>query len=215
MFITIEGVDGSGKTTAIKKVAEKLEKAGYEVLLTREPGGEKISEQIRHLILADQSEGMDPWTEALLYLAARREHLSKVIIPALKANKIVISDRFMDSTSAYQGHGRGLGLEAVDTIQRVVVGDYVPNLTIYFDLDPQEAQRRLKTATKTKNRFDLEKKEFKDLVREGYQKLLQKYPDRFRVVDANQSLDNVEDQISRLIFEALENANHPVSSKTN
>lgn len=215
MFITIEGVDGSGKTTAVKNVVAKLENKGYEVVLTREPGGEKIAEEIRQLILADRSEGMDPWTEALLYLAARREHLNKVIIPALKANKIVISDRFMDSTTAYQGHGRGLGLDEVDEMQRIIVGKYIPDLTIYFDLDANEAQRRLTSATKTKNRFDLEKHEFKNRVREGYRKLIQKYPDRIRVIDANQSIENVQKQTTDLIFEALKNANHPHNSKTN
>lgn len=204
MFITLEGADGSGKTTAIAKIKETLEKLGYELVFTREPGGEPVAEEIRKVILADRSEGIDGWTEALLYLAARREHLVKIIIPALEAGKVVISDRFMDSTSAYQGNGRGIGIQAVDEVQKIVIGKYIPDLTLFFSLDSQEAERRINIRNEEKNRLDRENPEFKKKVREGYDILIKQDPNRFQVVDASQPIDKVQKTTEKIIVEALE-----------
>lgn len=204
MFITLEGIDGSGKSTAIAKIKDALESRGYQVVFTREPGGEPVAEKIRHLILEDHSEGIDGWTEALLYLAARKEHLEKVIIPALKAGKVVISDRFMDSTSAYQGHARGIGIDKVDAVQRIVIGQYIPDLTIYFQLHLEEAERRMNCRDEEKNRLDRESENFKLKVAEGYDILIQNNPDRFRVINANLSIDEVQKLTEKIILEALD-----------
>ncbi|ATZ19104.1 thymidylate kinase [Williamsoniiplasma somnilux] len=205
MFITLEGMDGSGKTTAIAKIKEALETRGFEVLFTREPGGEPVAEQIRNLILANNSQGIDGWTEALLFLAARNEHLDKVIVPALNKGIVVISDRFMDSTSAYQGNAREIGIENVDEVQRIVIGKYIPDLTIYFRLDRDEAERRMNVREEEKNRLDKETMDFKNKVSEGYEILIKNNPHRFRVVNANLSIDEVQMQTEKIILEALNN----------
>nr|WP_253723538.1 dTMP kinase [Spiroplasma citri] len=132
LFITLEGIDGSGKTTISKLLKEKLRSEGYQVVLTREPGGNEIAEQIRNVILSKHNLGMDPWTEALLYIAARRQHVVEDILPALKRGEIVICDRFMDSTSAYQGYARGLGIWTLDEVQSIVLGTTKPDLTLFF-----------------------------------------------------------------------------------
>ncbi|AVP49551.1 dTMP kinase [Williamsoniiplasma luminosum] len=203
MFITLEGMDGSGKTTAIQKIKSTLEHLGYRVVYTREPGGEKVAEEIRQLILTEQSAGIDGWTEALLFLAARREHLVKVIIPALESGKIVISDRFMDSTSAYQGNARGIGIDNVDEVQKIVIGKYIPDLTIFFSVDPKEAEKRMSMREDLKNRLDAENEKFKAKVKEGYEILIKKYPDRFRVVNTNIPVSEVQKETEKIILEAI------------
>ncbi|WP_031542411.1 dTMP kinase [Mesoplasma photuris] len=205
MFITLEGMDGSGKTTAIKTLKSFLEKQGYEVLMTREPGGHKISEEIRNLVLSDNAEGIHPWTEALLYIASRKEHIDKVILPALKENKIVICDRYMDSTSAYQGHARGIGIDVVDSVQHSVLDGCVPDLTVYFDISLEESNKRLTSRDDEKNRLDREGSTFKEKVEQGYKILINKYPERFKVVDASQSIKNVQEQTNKIILEAIKN----------
>ncbi|PPE05883.1 dTMP kinase [Williamsoniiplasma lucivorax] len=205
MFITLEGMDGSGKTTAIQKIESTLKTLGYEVVFTREPGGEKVAEDIRQLVLTEQTLGIDGWTEALLFLAARREHLVKVIIPALEAGKIVISDRFMDSTSAYQGHARGIGIDNVDQVQRIVIGKYIPDLTLFFSVDPQEAEKRMQMRNEEQNRLDVEGTSFKTKVKEGYEILIKKYPERFKVVNTNLPVVEVQKETEKIILEAIKN----------
>jgi len=204
MFITFEGPDGSGKTSVIKEITPWLQQTlGKEILLTREPGGTKIGEEIRELLLRPRDEKMDGWTEALLFIAARRQHLVDVIIPALKANKVVLSDRFMDSTSAYQGAGRGLSVEAIDQIQKVVIGEYLPDLTIYFKISGEEAARRLSDRLESKDRLEAETDEYRSLVEKGYQELIHLHPNRFKVIDANQSLPEVTEEVKKVILESL------------
>ncbi|AUF83906.1 dTMP kinase [Mesoplasma syrphidae] len=203
MFITIEGMDGSGKTTAIVPIKECLESLGYKVLLTREPGGHKVSEKIRKVILDDDSEGMHPWTEALLYIASRKEHMDKVVAPALQKGYVVISDRFMDSTSAYQGNARGLGISKVNEIQEIVLDGCIPDLTIYFDLNMEEAERRINKRPELKNRLDREGLNFKLRVKEGYDELIRKNPDRIKVIDANLGIEEVQQQTKKIIVEAI------------
>lgn len=203
MFITIEGMDGSGKTTAIAPIKECLESMGFKVLLTREPGGHKVSEEIRKIILADYSEGIHPWTEALLYIASRKEHIDKVVVPALAEGYVVISDRFMDSTSAYQGNARGLGIEKVNEIQEIVLDGCIPDLTIYFDLNMEEAERRINKRPELKNRLDRENFDFKLKVKEGYDQLVKSHPNRIKVIDANLGIKEVQQETKRIIVEAI------------
>lgn len=205
MFITLEGMDGSGKSTAIKPIKEFLEAKGFEVVLTREPGGEAIAEEIRKVILSNKSVGIDGWTEALLFIAARKEHIVKVVKPALDRGAIVISDRFMDSTSAYQGNARGVGIDAVDEVQKIVLGNCTPDLTLFYDLDPNEAEKRMDNRNETKNRLDQEKEDFKAKVLEGYKLLISKYPNRIKVIDANQSIEQVQIQTQEIILGFLNN----------
>ncbi|AGJ90470.1 dTMP kinase [Mycoplasma putrefaciens] len=204
MFITFEGIDGSGKTTALLDVKSELEKMGYKVLVTREPGGELIAEQIRKILLDNNNLTINPWTEALLFIAARKEHLEKVIKPALKNNIIVISDRFIDSTSAYQGSAREIGVENVDRIQNIVLGDCIPDLTLFFDISFDLAEARINIRGKTtKNRLDKEKKDFKQKVYQGYKTLIKKNPYRIKVIDASKTLDIVSKQALEFILEKI------------
>ena len=137
IFITIEGPDGSGKTTIINMLAENLQKEGFEVMATREPGGIEIAEQIRQVILDRDNTAMDPRTEALLYAAARRQHLAEKVKPALDNGKIILCDRFVDSSLAYQGYARGLGIDEVYSINEFAIENMMPELTLYFDLAPE------------------------------------------------------------------------------
>ncbi|EOA07215.1 Thymidylate kinase [Mycoplasma yeatsii 13926] len=204
MFITFEGIDGSGKTTAILKAKEELEKKGYKVLVTREPGGERIAEQLRQIILDNKNESMHSWTEALLFIAARKEHLEKVIKPALEKGMIVISDRFMDSTSAYQGNARNIGVENVDHIQAIILGECKPDLTLFFDIKPEVAEKRMNIrGEEIKNRLDKEKMDFKEKVYQGYKTLIKNNPERIKQVDASKSIEEVSDQVLKLILEKI------------
>lgn len=205
MFITIEGIDGGGKTTLIEPLKKYIEKKGYEVFLTREPGGTAISEEIRTILLKKRPEKIDGWTEALLFIASRKQHLSEAIIPALKANKIVICDRYMDSTTAYQGAGRGLKLDDIDEVQNIVLGEHKPDLTIYLDLNLQSANQRInyRRDVDDANRLDEENNEYKQKVIDGYHDLVQKYPNRFKVIDASLSKEEVINQAKMIIDQVL------------
>ncbi|MDN3020012.1 dTMP kinase [Paenibacillus sp. BSR1-1] len=187
-FITFEGPDGAGKTTIISMVAEKLNHA----LLTREPGGIDIAEQIRRVILDKENTAMDPRTEALLYAAARRQHLIERVKPALKAGTDVLCDRFVDSSLAYQGYARGLGIDEVWSINQFAVENLMPKLTIYFDIEPELGLTRInKNKGREINRLDLENLEFHHKVREGYHLLLDRFPERIVKIDASGTVDEV------------------------
>lgn len=192
LFITIEGGEGAGKTSVIQELYERLTNLGYEVMTTREPGGISIAEQIRHVILDERNTGMDGRTEALLYAAARREHLVGKVIPALKSGKIVLCDRFIDSSLAYQGFARGIGIEEVLKINQFAIDDYWPDLTLYFDVDPEIGLARIaKDKGREVNRLDKEKIDFHYLVREGFLRVYKMYGDRIKKIDANQSFADV------------------------
>jgi dTMP kinase len=192
MFISIEGPEGAGKTTIIKRLAEELEGEGYAVLATREPGGIEIAEQIRTVILDKDNIAMDPRTEALLYAAARRQHLVEKVKPALESDKIILCDRFIDSSLAYQGHARGLGIDEVYSINKFAIEDMMPRLTLYFDLDPVIGLERINQHKgREVNRLDLEKIEFHHKVREGYLLLADRFPERIVKIDATGSFDTV------------------------
>ncbi|WP_434343599.1 dTMP kinase [Mycoplasma sp. 06067-C1-B144P-99-0482-3] len=204
MFITFEGMDGSGKTTALLKVKEELERLNYKVLITREPGGEVIAEQIRQIILDNKNKNMDVWTEALLFIASRNQHLQKVIKPALEKNIIVISDRFIDSTSAYQGSARNIGVDVVNQVQQIVLKNCLPDLTLFFDVSFSEAEKRMQLrGESSKNRLDKEENNFKQKVYQGYLELIKNNPERIKVIDANKDIDQVYNQAIKIILEKL------------
>jgi dTMP kinase len=204
MFISLEGPEGAGKTTIISMLMTELELRGYQVLQTREPGGIEIAEKIRNVILDKSHTAMDPRTEALLYAAARRQHLVEKVDPALESGKIVLCDRFIDSSLAYQGHARGLGIDDVYSINQFAIGDRMPDLTIYFDIDPVIGLNRINQHDNREvNRLDLEDIQFHYKVREGYELLLKRFPDRMKKIDAADPLEVVFSKAKDLILSSL------------
>ncbi len=192
-FITFEGPDGAGKTTVINEVVKAIQgQCKQEILVTREPGGSKIAEKIRDIILDPANTEMNAKTEALLYAASRSQHVSEIINPALKRGDLVISDRFVDSSLAYQGQARGLGIDEVAQINAFATGHLEPDLTIFLDLDPAQGLARIaKVRSGSEDRLEQEKLAFHEEVYRGYQKVNQAHPDRVKVVDASQDLPQV------------------------
>ena len=204
MFITLEGPEGSGKTTAVEAAVKKLEEMGYQIVRTREPGGTPISEQIRNVILDKGNTAMDGRTEALLYAASRRQHLVEKVWPALKEGKIVICDRYLDSSLAYQGGARGLGVEEVLNINLFATENTWPDLTLLFDIKPEIGLARISAnANREVNRLDLEKIEFHNKVRESFLALARRFPDRYVIIDANLSRDEVAKATMEAILSRL------------
>ncbi|MDQ6420778.1 dTMP kinase [Paenibacillus sp. LHD-117] len=192
IFITIEGGEGSGKTTLIQRLAHALGQKGLAVMTTREPGGIPIAEQIRTVILDPLHTAMDARTEALLYAASRRQHLVEKVLPALEQGGIVICDRFVDSSLAYQGHARGLGMDEVWEINRFAIQDTMPDLTLYLDVTPEVGLARIAAASDREiNRLDLERHSFHERVREGYMTLLERFPERIVRLNADEHPDDV------------------------
>lgn len=200
-FITFEGPEGSGKTTVISKVYEQLAKT-YDVIATREPGGIAISESIREILLAKGNE-MDARTEALLFAAARRQHLTEKVLPALDAGKIVLCDRFIDSSIAYQGFARGIGTDEVMNINRFAIENHMPDMTIYLKLEPEVGLRRIKSNSRDHNRLDAEKISFHKDVVLGYNKLSENFPNRIKIVEADQSPEKVAEDALKIINQYL------------
>ena len=198
-FITFEGPDGSGKTTVATAVCEELKKRGYEVIHTREPGGIGISEKIRSIILDPENTMMDAKTEALLYAASRRQHLVEKVFPAVKEGKIVICERFLDSSLAYQGYGRQLGFDEVLEINLFAIDRTYPDLTIYLDVAEQVGLDRLSDRD-FKDRLDQESIDFHHRVAEGYQEVLRRFKDRIRIVDASRGKEEVIEDSLNLIL---------------
>ena len=194
MFSTLEGPEGSGKTTAVDYAVSKLEEMGYKIVRTREPGGTPISEQIRNVILDKANTAMDERTESLLYAASRRQHLVEKVWPALKEGKIVICDRYLDSSLAYQGGARGLGVENILNVNNFATEGTFPDLTLLFDIDPKIGLARIAAnANREVNRLDLEKLDFHNKVRNTFLELAKRYPERFIVIDASKSREEVAD----------------------
>ncbi|HLR08606.1 MAG TPA: dTMP kinase [Bacillota bacterium] len=191
-FITFEGGEGAGKSSVIEMIEAKLVDHGYDVLVTREPGGIEIAEKIRDIILDPQYTAMDARTEALLYAAARRQHLVEKILPALKAGKMVLCDRFIDSSLAYQGYGRELGMDEVLAINQFAIQDQMPDLTLFLDIEPEKGLQRISlNKDRERNRLDLEAFHFHERVHDAYQMLLQQFPERIKWIDADQPPDDV------------------------
>ncbi len=192
LFITLEGGEGSGKSTVLRNIVSALEKEGYAVITTREPGGTPISEEIRNVILDKKNTDMDPRTEALLYAASRRQHLVQKVWPALKEGKIVLCDRYLDSSLAYQGGARNLGIDEVLSINMFATEGTFPDITLLFDLDPEVGLSRIAAnAGREVNRLDLEKIEFHKQVRATFLSLAKRYSDRFVVLDASKNVEDV------------------------
>lgn len=204
LFITLEGGDGSGKTTVMGRVAAYLQNRSMPYRITREPGGVEIAEKIRSIILDPAHTAMDARTEALLYAAARSQHLAEVVEPALKEGLTVLCDRFIDSSLVYQGYARGLGMEEVYAINRFAVGARMPDLTFYLDVDPEVGLSRIAAnQNREMNRLDMESLDFHQKVREGYQQVIHAYPDRIVVLDANRPVHMVEQDIVRTLEERV------------
>ena len=204
LFITLEGPEGSGKTSAIKIVKEQLEKEGYQIVMTREPGGTPISEQIRNVILDKNNTAMDYRTEALLYAASRRQHLVEKVWPNVKEGKLVICDRYLDSSLAYQGYARGLGVEDILNVNMYATEGTFPDITLLFDLEPEVGLARINAnSSREVNRLDLEKLDFHHRVRNGYLSLAKRFPDRFVIIDASKNLEEVAANALKAIKERL------------
>lgn len=194
-FITFEGMDGAGKSTHLAWFADSLRQRGLDVVVTREPGGTPLGEQLREMLL---HQAMSMGTEALLMFAARMEHLELVIKPALQAGKWVISDRFSDASFAYQGAGRGMDWDKLSQLEQWVHGDLQPDLTLFFDVPVEVARERLSNNVSL-DRFEQEQSDFFDRVRGGYHKRVQQNPQRYAVIDAALSMNEVKRQLEAIV----------------
>ena len=191
ILITLEGPEGAGKTTILQQILPILTQVGVAILTTREPGGIRIAENIREIILAPENTAIDGRTELLLFAAARRQHLNEKVRPALAEGKIVIIDRFIDSSVAYQGYARGIDVADVEMINNFATDGLLPDLTLYFDVDTEIGLSRVMSGNREVNRLDLEAKEMHQKVRAGYQAIAKANPERIVTIDASQTIDQV------------------------
>ncbi len=208
-FITFEGIEGSGKTTQIKRLTERLRQQGYKVLQTREPGGCPIADQIRSILLHPDNAAMVSRAELLLYAAARAQHIEQIVRPALQNGEIVICDRFTDATLAYQGKGRGLDCDLINQLNQLAAGDCRPGLTLLFDLPVatglgRARQRETQQQDSSEGRFEREQLDFHQRIRDGYLAMANAEPQRFRIVDAAQPADLVSRQVTELVDSFLQ-----------
>lgn len=190
-FITFEGTEGSGKTTVIEKVEQYYLEKGYKVIRTREPGGSKIAEDIRNVILDVNNTAMDSITEAMLYAASRRQHLVEKVTPYLEKGYIVLCDRFIDSSLAYQGYARGLGIDKVYQLNLIATNGILPDVTIYIDVKPEVGLSRIKNNNREENRLDKESIKFHENVYEGYRQVSLMFKERFKVINGEQEREAV------------------------
>ncbi|MEG0449556.1 MAG: dTMP kinase [Lysinibacillus sp.] len=205
LFITFEGPEGAGKTTVLKMLVARLEQENIDVLATREPGGIEIAEKIRGVILDPMHTAMAERTEALLYAAARSQHYYEKVQPALDAGKMVLCDRFIDSSLAYQGYARGIGVDEVLSINEFAIGKKMPDLTILFDLEPSVGLERIHAHSNREiNRLDVESLAFHEKVREGYLQLVDRYPERISVINADQAIEQVVEDVWTLLQDAIQ-----------
>ena len=204
LFITFEGTDGAGKTTQIQRLTADLRQTGYDVCLTREPGGTPISEQIRDMLLNPDHSEMAATTELLLYAASRAQHVSEVIKPALEAGKVVISSRFADAMVVYQGYGRGLDLERINHLNRIATDGVTPDVTFVLDLPVEIGLQRVQNSRGGLDRLEREKIEFHRRLREGYQILAKQEPQRLKIIDSQVNSEQVYTQIQAIIQPLLQ-----------
>ena len=214
IFITFEGLEGCGKTTQAKMLYNYLNKKGISSVFTKEPGGTKIGQRIRKILLDQKNEGMDYKTEMLLFLASRAENVRLVILPALGEGKIVISDRFCDSTTAYQGYGRGINLKIINYLNNLVIGKAIPDITFFLDIEPQEGLKRSTTFSNSREiRFEeefinkkiIDGQLFLERVRDGYYQLLQE-EERIRIINANRSKEEIFEEIVGIVNERIKDS---------
>jgi len=197
-FISLEGIEGTGKSTQAKLLSDYLKEKGFEVVLTEEPGGTQIGLRIRELLLSVEHKGMTAVTELLLYNASRSQHIREIIVPAISSGAIVITDRFTDSTIAYQGFGRGIDLSLINSIDLIATERLRPDITILLDLDAEVGLKRNKGINKT-DRLELEDLEFHQRVRNGYHNLAEKEPERIKLIDASAGIQEIHSRISSII----------------
>ena len=203
-LVSLEGPEGAGKTSVLEALIPVLEDRGVEVLTTREPGGVLIGEKIREVILDPSHTEMDPKTELLLYIASRRQHLVEKVLPALAAGKLVIMDRFIDSSVAYQGFGRGLDIEAIDWLNKFATDGLKPDLTLYFDIEVEEGLARIAAnSDREVNRLDMEGLDLHRKVRQGYLSLIEREGNRIEKIDASLPLDQVIANTQQLLFDRM------------
>nr|WP_246565852.1 dTMP kinase [Tissierella carlieri] len=202
LFIALEGPDGSGKSTIIKLIGNYLKDKGIEFVMTREPGGTLIGEEIRHIVLDEKNTGISDETEALLYAAARGQHVHEKILPSLKEGKLVLCERFVLSSLAYQGVGRGLGIEKVKAINDFAIRGVYPDLILFFHVDPEVTLER-KTGNQGGDRLEQEGNDFHRTVYEGYMELLKLYPKNIKVIDATKSIEEVLEQSIKEVEDLL------------
>lgn len=200
VFITFEGIDGSGKSTQTRLLAERLKKRGRDVILTREPGGSTGAEEIRRLVLEGDPDRWSAETELLLFTAARRDHLERTIVPALEAGKVVICDRFADSTRMYQGLSRGDLRAKVDQLHDLMIGRE-PDLTVLIDMDPTVGLARAKGRQTAEERFEDFGQELQVKMRQGFLDLAKQYKDRFRLIDGNREIAEVASDIEQAVMD--------------
>ena len=203
-LVSLEGPEGAGKTSVLEALLPILEEKGVEVLTTREPGGVLIGEKIREVILDPSHTQMDPKTELLLYIASRRQHLVEKVLPALEASKLVIMDRFIDSSVAYQGFGRGLDIDDIDWLNQFATDGLKPDLTLYFDIEVEEGLARIAAnSNREVNRLDLEGLDLHKKVRQGYLSLLDKEGNRIVKIDASFPLEQVVETTKAVLFDRM------------
>jgi dTMP kinase len=198
IFISFEGIEGTGKSSQAKLLQQSLVGLGYEVILTEEPGGTLISLRIREILLSVDHSNMKPLTELLLYNAARAQHIEEVILPALNRGSVVITDRFTDSTFAYQGYGRGIDPDLLESIDKIATNGLRPDITILLDLDVETGLKRNRRINKT-DRLELEDVEFHERVRKGYHELAAKEPERIKALDASVGIEELNILIAKMI----------------
>jgi dTMP kinase len=201
-FISFEGIEGTGKSTQAKLLQQGLLGLGHEVILTEEPGGTLISLRVREILLSVDHTNMKPLTELLLYNAARAQHIEEVILPALNKGAVVITDRFTDSTFAYQGYGRGIDLDLLESIDKIATNGLRPDITALLDLDVETGLKRNRRINKT-DRLELEDVEFHERVRKGYHELAAKEPERIKVLDASVGIEELKIVIARIISDFI------------
>lgn len=202
LFITLEGPDGSGKSTIVKLLSEYFNEKGFEVVLTREPGGTQIGEKIRDIVLDNKNIEMSSTTEALLYAASRAQHIQEKILPSLEDGKIIICERFVHSSLVYQGIGRALGVNKIKEINNFAIQGVEPDVTLFFDIDPERALKR-KTKKGEGDRLEMEDVSFHRDVYEGYLKICKMYPEEIKVIDAGKNIKEVFNQVRNIIDSLL------------
>lgn len=211
MFISFEGIEGSGKTTQIQGVYEHLRQKGIDVIVTREPGGSNIGRQIRAILLDSKNKGLNPLSELLLYMADRAQHLGEIVKPGLALGKVILCDRYYDATIAYQGYARGLDIDLITRLHGLAFDDYKPQITFLLDLAPETGLRRAwrqienGQRTVTETRFEEEALDFHGRVREGYLELARREPQRFKIIDASNAQERVKKEILAVLDSAVRN----------
>ncbi|RLE10785.1 dTMP kinase [Candidatus Aerophobetes bacterium] len=210
LFISFEGIDKSGKSTQISLLADYLKRRGYEVLTTCEPGGTELGKIIKEVLLSPSLDGMSRISELFLYLADRREHVEKVIKPALRGGKVVISDRFVDASVAYQGYGRGISISWIEDLNKIVTGGILPDITFLLDISPSLAKER----SEKKDRMEREDTKFYEKVRQGYLEIAKSFPDRIRIIKATRGVWEIFSEVKKEISKYLDKGQKECRSKT-